>query len=309
MRRIVITDTNLGDGSHERAELGDGYDVTLAGVLTEDEVIAAAQDAEGLLVQWAPMTERVFAALPGVRAVVRYGIGLDNIDLDAAARHGVAVSNVDDYCIAEVADHAAASIYAHSRRLTAAARRVADAGWSTAGIAAPLPPAQDPVGIAGFGRIGRAVADRVSALGFPVHVWDPFATDIPASVTRHETLGELAAAVNHLTLHMPSTAETAGAVDASVLAGLGQGGHLVNTARGALVDEDALLAALDAGTLGFASLDVLSSEPPTGIAERIAAHPRVLVNPHIAYLSTESLPQLRIRAAVKLAALLEDAAR
>ncbi len=309
MRKIVITDTNLGDGSHEVAELGEGYDVTLAGVLTEDEVIASAQDAEGLLVQWAPITDRVLEALPGVRAVVRYGIGLDNIDLAAAERRGVAVSNVDDYCIDEVADHAAASIYAHSRRLTVAARRVAEHGWSTAGIAAPLPPAQDPVGMAGFGRIGRAVAARVAALGFPVHMWDPFATDIPGDVTRHETLAGLAEAVNHLTLHMPSTDETAGAVDAGVLAALGAGGHLVNTARGALVDEDALLAALDAETLGFASLDVLTSEPPTDVAAKVAAHPRVLVNPHIAYLSTESLPQLRIRAARRLAVLLDETAR
>lgn len=306
MRRIVITDTNLGDGSHERAELGDQYEVTVADVLTEDGVIAAAADADGLLVQWAPITDRVLAALPSLQAIVRYGIGLDNIDVDAARRRGVAVSNVDDYCIAEVADHAAAAIYAHNRRLTVAARRVAENGWSTDGIAPPLPPGSDPVGIAGFGRIGRAVAERVSVLGFPIHVWDPFLSEVPDGVTRHDTLAALGTAVHHLTLHMPSTA---GVISAEVLAALGAEGHLVNTARGALVDEPALLAALDDGTLGFASLDVLVTEPPTGVSRQLADHSRVLVNPHIAYLSTESLPQLRIRAASRLATLLQDAER
>lgn len=305
--RIVITDTNLGDGSYEREVLA-GFDVELCDVKTEDEVLAAAKDAHGLLVQWAPITDRVLAGLPELRAIVRYGIGLDNIDLDAARSRDVTVRNVDDYCLAEVADHSTAAIYAHHRRLTAAARSVAEHGWTTTGIPKPLPPREDPVGVAGFGRIGREVATRAGALGFPVHVWDPFVTDLPATVTAHPTLLDLASAVRHLTLHVPSTAQTRGIVDRAVLAALGPHGHLVNTARGALVDEDALLTALDAGTLGFASLDVLSAEPPTGTASALATHPRVLVTPHIAYLSTASLPQLQIRAAQILRDLLSPMA-
>jgi D-3-phosphoglycerate dehydrogenase len=301
VQNIVITDTNLGDGSHETEELTPEFAVQVFDVTTEDGVIEVAGDADGLLVQWAPITERVFASLPRLSAVVRYGIGLDNIDLEAAERHGVVVRNVDDYCLDEVADHAAAAIYAHNRRLVAAARSYADRGWTTQGIAQPLPPRLDVVGIAGLGRIGRALAARVSALGFAVHAWDPYLTEAPEGITMWDTLGELAEASNHLTLHMPSTASTAGVVDKEILAKLGPEGHLVNTARGALVDEDALLAALDAGTLGFASLDVLTSEPPEGVAARLAAHERVLVTPHIAYLSTESLPQLRLRAAQILA--------
>ncbi|MDQ6524269.1 NAD(P)-dependent oxidoreductase [Nocardioides sp. LHD-245] len=304
MFNVVITDTNLGDGSHEREVLEPEFSVAKHDVTTEAEVIEAAAEADGLLVQWAPITDDVLGALPRLKAVVRYGIGLDNIDLDAAARRGVVVSNVDDYCLAEVADHAAASIYAHNRRLTAGSRNLAAAGWTTAGISQPPPPGRDPVGIAGFGRIGRALADRVAALGFPVHIWDPFLTESPGGVTVWPTLLELAEAVGHLSLHMPSTAETAGVVDATILAALGREGHLVNTARGALVDETALLAALDAGTLGFASLDVLCSEPPTGVSAKLAEHARALVTPHIAYLSTDSLPQLRVRAAQILADLL-----
>jgi len=308
MQRIVITDTNLGDGSHERAELEPEFAVDVYDVTTEDGVIDVAREADGLLVQWAPITDRVLSALPNLRSVVRYGIGLDNIDLEAAQRLGVHVSNVDDYCINEVADHAAAAIYAQNRRLIPSARNYAASGWTTEGISQPLPPQQDPVGVAGFGRIGRAVAARVGALGFEVHVWDPFVSEVADGVVVHETLNDLAASVNHLTLHMPSTEQTAGMIDADVLAALGEQGHLVNTARGALVDEPALLAALGDASLGFASLDVLSSEPPTGIAEQIAAHDRVLITPHTAYLSTESLPQLRLRAAQILRDLLKGAA-
>ena len=295
--QIVITDSNLGDGSIERAVLDGEFDVVRCDVLTEDGVIEAAGSARGLLVQWAPITDKVLGALPGLRALVRYGIGLDNIDLDAAARRGVTVRNVDDYCLAEVADHAVASIYAHNRRLTAASRVVAADGWTTAGISRPRPPGADPVGVAGFGRIGREVAARARALGFPVHAWDPFVSDWPDGISTHDTLAGLAGAVNHLSVHVPTTDATRGIVDGAVLDALGADGHLVNTARGALVDERALRSALDGGRLGFASLDVLSGEPPTGLAAQLAAHPRVLVTPHIAYLSTESLPMLQRRAA------------
>lgn len=304
----MITDTNLGDGSYERAVLADGYEVTVCDATTEGGVIEAAANAEGLLVQWAPITERVLAGLPGLRAIVRYGIGLDNIDLDAAAARGVAVSNVDDYCLAEVADHAVAAIYAHNRRLAAAARRVADSGWGTAGIAMPLPPGEDPVGIAGYGRIGREVAARAAALGFPVHVWDPFIAGEAASVTRHESLAELAGAVNHLTLHMPLTDQSRSIVDRDVLRALGPEGHLVNTARGGLIVEADLIAALDAGETGFASLDVLATEPPDQSSLKLVDHPRTLVTPHIAYLSSSSLPRLQQRAAEILRDLLAKAA-
>lgn len=295
--RVVITDSNLGDGSIERAVLEDVFDVERHEVTAEADVVSAAAGAEGLLVQWAPITDAVLAALPALKAVVRYGIGLDNIDLAAAARRGVRVRNVDDYCLAEVADHAAAAIYAHNRRLTVASRVVAASGWSTVGFSPPLPPGSDPVGVAGFGRIGREAARRIAALGFPIHTWDPYVTEWPAGVTAHDSLVSLAGAVNHLTLHIPSIDATRGLVSTAVIDALGPDGHLVNTARGALIDEPALGKALAEGRLGFASLDVLSSEPPTGPATELASHPRVLVTPHIAYLSTESLPMLQRRAA------------
>lgn len=307
--KVVITDSNLGDGSHERAELGPGYSVEIHQARTEREVIDAGRDADALLVQWAPITARVFEALPRLRVVVRYGIGTDNIDKDAAEQTGVLVGNVDDYCIDEVADHASATVYAHNRRLVAASRSYLANGWTTDGISEPLPPSADPVGLAGFGRIGRAVAARLTALGFPVNVWDPFLAGTPDGVAIVDSLEDLARSSNHLSLHVLLNDGTRHIVDADILRALGPSGHLVNTARGALVDEVALLAALTAGELGFASLDVMATEPPVGVSEDIAAHPRVLVTPHIAYLSTNSRPELRVRAARKLKELLSSARR
>lgn len=301
---VYITDSNLGDGSHERDELGTEFDVTMLGVRTEREVLEQAADAEGLLVQWAPVTAAVLDGLPRLRAVVRYGIGLDNIDVAAAADRGIMISNVDDYCIDEVADHAIASIVSHNRRLAIADRAVRAGQWDAGAVDPPQPVDSDPVGVAGFGRIGRAVAARASILGFPVVVWDPYLGDAPEDVEVVPHIEELAARCRHLTLHVPATAETAGLMNREVLRQLGPHGHLVNTSRGSLVDEDALLDALDAGDLGFASLDVLSTEPPTGTANRLTVHPRTLVTPHLAYLSTRSLPTLRIRAAQRLADLL-----
>ncbi len=310
VHKVVITDTNLGDGFHERSVLGADYHVMKYNALTEEDVLAAGAGAAALLVQWAPITRRVLEGLlPSLRAVVRYGIGLDNIDLVAAEDLGVAVGNVDDYCLSEVADHAAASIYAHNRRLVTSGRAYEEHGWTTEGIARPLPPADDPVGIVGYGRIGRGAADRVSALGFPVHIWDPYLTEAPEGVTVWPTLTELAGNVRHLSLHIPLTQRSRGVVDREVLAALGPEGHLINTARGGLVDEPALLAALDSDELGFASLDVLETEPPRGVSAELAAHSRVLVTPHIAYLSARSLPALRRGAAEKVRHLLNTTAK
>lgn len=304
--KVVITDCDFGDGTLEAERLGEGVDVVVAGTRDPDEIVAAAADADGLLVQWARIDDALLARLPRLKGIVRYGIGLDNIDLVAAAERGVAVSNVDDYCLDEVADHAAAMIIARSRRLWEFDRAVKRGEWTPRAASTPPPPPHARVGIAGFGRIGRGVADRVAALGHPVLFWDPFAPSETTGAVRVDSLVELAHRVDHLSLHVPLTDDTRGIVDASVLQALGPTGHLVNTSRGPLIDETALLDALDRGHLGAASLDVLTTEPPAEgtVPARLAQHPRVLCTPHMAYLSTTSLARLRSRAAELIAGML-----
>ncbi len=246
------------------------------------------------------MESRRVGSLPRLRAIVRYGVGLDNIDLEAADERGLIVRNVANYCIDEVADHALAFIVSANRRLGWFDRSVKRGEWAAASSPTPLAPRSDPVGLAGYGRIGRALGLRLRALGFPVLVWDPLATGKIEGATRVETLIELAARSNHLSLHIPLSAATQSLVDGPVLSALGPLGHLVNTARGGLVDERSLLAALQDERLGWASLDVLGSEPPRGTALELIRHSRVSGTPHVAYLSTDSPSRLRRLAAQAL---------
>ena len=299
--KVVITDSNLGDGSEETAILGPLAEVAKHDVATADDVIRIGRGAAGLLVQFAPVTAAVVEALADdLRVVVRYGIGLDNIDLDACAAHGVVVRNVDDYCLDEVAEHSVSLILANARRLWDFGDATAEGGWYPLPIAAPQLAIDDPVGVVGLGRIGMGVARRLAALGHPVYGWDPLAEGDDTIVTRVDTLTQLAERVNHLTLHAPLTERSRGMVDRDVLRALGPDGHLVNTSRGALVDEEALVAALDNGELGWASLDVLVTEPPAGPSAAVLQHPRVRVTPHIGWLSAGSLPRLRFRAAEEM---------
>lgn len=302
--RVVVTDSDLGSDPLEAAVLGDDFSVVYAQVRAPEDVVEIAQEADGLLVQWATIDKTVFSALPRLRAIVRFGVGLDNIDCEAAALQKVEVANVPDYCIDEVASHACALIEARGRRLAEYDASVKSGGWN-ATSASPTAPSEDPVGIAGFGRIGRAVGSRLVALGYPVHVYDPLYSGADPSVAVHPSLLDLAESVNHLTLHLPSSRETDGCCDFEVFAALGSEGHLVNTARGSLIVEPQLIAALDEGELGWASLDVLQQEPPkSGHAATLARHPRVTCTPHAAYLSRTSKTRLRELAAQRMKSLL-----
>jgi D-3-phosphoglycerate dehydrogenase len=300
---VVVTDSDLGDGSIERQVLRD-HDLRFATSADAEGIIRVAGDADGLLVQWARIDDSLLAQLPKLSSLVRYGIGLDNIDLDAAAARNITVANVPDYCIDEVAAHAVAFVLARARRLVAYAGNAVAGHWSLDGVDLPKAPSDDPVGVAGVGRIGRVVATQFAALGHPVFGWDPYAPSWPDGIERVETLVDLAAAVNHLSLHVPMLPATKGIADAQVFAALGRGGHLVNTSRGGLVNEQDLLAALNAGTLGFASLDVLSSEPPSGDAALLVEHPSTMVTPHAAYVSDTAKIRLQQRAAEIMESLL-----
>jgi len=301
--RVVITDC-FGypePGVIEAEALGDDVELVIGAARTEAEVLDVAAGADGLLVNMAPVTAAVLDGLPRLRALVRYGVGMDNVDVAAAGERGIAALNVPDYCVDEVAHHAVAMISAVARRLVPFSAGVRGGAWSPTLADPPLPVGDDPVGIVGFGRIGRKTAALAAALGHPVVAFDPYLPDdVFGGIPRMASLVELAGAVNHLSIHVPLDDETRGVVNAEILAALGVSGHLVNTARGAVVDQEALLAALDAGTVGWASLDVFPFEPPAGLSGALVSHPRVTATPHIAYLSTASLPRLRQFAARRL---------
>ena len=179
-RRVVVTDC-VGypePGSIEQSELGPEYQVVVANATTEEEVVAAAGTVEGLFVNMAPITKNVLHSLPKLRALVRYGVGMDNVDCDEAAALGIVALNVPDYAVEEVAQHAASMIIARARRLAEYNAAVKGGAWGPDIVAAPAPPDEDTVGIAGFGNIGRRTGQILGSVGFPVVAWDPY---VPAA--------------------------------------------------------------------------------------------------------------------------------
>jgi D-3-phosphoglycerate dehydrogenase / 2-oxoglutarate reductase len=290
---VVITDCDHGDVDPELAVL-DGHDVELRVLAcrTPEEVAAQAGEADVLINQYVPITAAVLDALPRCRLVVRYGVGVDNVDLQAAAERGVWVANVPDYGRDEVADHTLALALALLRGVVALDRSVRDGTWD-------LDPAR-PLrrlatltwGVVGCGAIGTAVAGRAAGLGMRVLGYDLPTVRSEAPIER-VPLEELLEEADLVSLHAALTPDTRHLVGAAALARMRPTAHLVNTARGGLVEEAALLAALDDGALAGAALDVLEHEPPDELGWRLARHPRVVATPHAAWYSEEAFHTLK----------------
>jgi D-3-phosphoglycerate dehydrogenase / 2-oxoglutarate reductase len=290
---VVITDCDHGDVDPERAVL-DGHDVELRVLAcrTPEEVAAQAGGADVLINQYVPITAAVLDALPRCRLVVRYGVGVDNVDVQAATERGVWVANVPDYGRDEVADHTLALALALLRGVVALDRSVRDGTWD-------LDPAR-PLrrlatltwGVVGCGAIGTAVARRAAGLGMRVLGYDLPTVRSQAPIER-VPLEELLEEADLVSLHAALTPDTHHLVGAAALARMRPTAHLVNTARGGLVEEAALLAALDAGALAGAALDVLEHEPPDEPGWRLARHPRVVATPHAAWYSEEAFHTLK----------------
>jgi phosphoglycerate dehydrogenase-like enzyme len=262
-------------------------------------------DVAGLLV-WSPVSEVEMKELPGLRVIATCSVGFDHIDVAAAARRGVWVCSVPDYCIEEMADSTIALVLALLRGVVALDRTVREGMWDDH-LAGPLLRLQGTrLGVIGFGRIGRAVARRAIALGMEVWAADAVVapSDMSAAGVKPSEVDELLRSCQAVTLHVPLTPETAGMIGPRELSLMPQGAFLVNTARHALVDEAALLAALESGALGGAALDVLSVEPPT--ASRPAPrHPRLIVTPHSAWYSLDSEREVYRRSTLAVRAVLD----
>ena len=307
---VVVTSDRYGNETSgletERALVAEVDDLAIdlrgAPSTTEDELIAAGADADALLVSTREaVTRRVLANLPRTRVISRYGVGLDNVDLEAATDHGIVVTHYPGYCTAEVADHALALILALNRRIVELDRDLRDGAWVRHGPATalilrgPVPPLRElALGIIGFGRIGRAVAERAKPFGLALLVADPYVEPAVIESTGAEPVGldDLLARADIVTVHCPLTPETRGLIGADQLRRMKPSAVLVNTARGPIVDLEATVAALRSGRLAGAGLDVVYPEPLPADSP-LYTLPNVILTPHAAYYSERSVEVVR----------------
>lgn len=297
--KFVITDYGFPTINAERQIIQDaGGELAVFQCKTPEDVIQSAHDAEVLLVQWAPITRAVIQNLRKLKAIVRYGIGLDNVDLDAARDHEVKVSNVPDYCIEEVADHTFALALSLARQLAAIDYQVRQNVWKI------VPPRPMPASRAmrfvtiGYGRIARSVLARARACKFQLATCDPY---LPANVGLPEDIQKLdieeaLKSADILSLHAPLSKDTHHLMNAAAFSKMKPTALLINTARGGLVDTIGLANALQQGQIAGAGLDVFEKEP---VEEN---HPlrkctNALLTSHVAWYSEMSVPELQRLAA------------
>ena len=302
--KVTITDYTFPDLEiEERILKTAGCEVVARNCKTEDELIALVADADAVITQFARINAAVIGAMTRARAIVRYGIGVDNVDLDAARARGIAVSNIPDYCIDEVADHTLAYILGLTRQVVAHTADLRAGNWR---LAVPVPEMKalrdQTVGVIGFGRIGREVVSRLLPFKCRVFVHDPVvsAADITAAGAAAATLDEIFSTADIITLHCPSTPATRRIIGPASLGKMKPGALLINVARGDLVDTAALVAALQSKRVAAAALDVFDPEPlPADHALRTL--PNVIIAPHIASVSVVAVKKLCEGAATRAA--------
>ena len=293
---IVVTDYKFPDLALEQAAAEHAGCVLIGHHCeSEEELKAAVADADAVITQFARLSAPVVAAMTRARAIVRYGIGVDNVDLDAARQHGIPVANIPDYCIDEVADHTLSFILAMTRQVVTHTADLRAGHWRLAVPVSGMKVLRDQtVGLVGFGRIGREVAARLLAFKCRVLVYDPMVPE--AEIQRLGALSvpltQLLAESDIVSLHCPSTPATRHIIGPAALAAMKPGALLVNVARGDLVDTNALLDALQSGHLGAAALDVFDPEP-LPLAHALRTLPNVVIAPHIASVSVTAVQALR----------------
>ena len=295
---VIVADCDHQSIDIERAVLAEmSPDLPWLNCRTEDEIIAQCSSAEGLIIMYAPMTRRVLEQLEHCKIIARYGVGVDTIDLKAAADLGIIVSNVPDYGTHEVSDHALAMMLCLTRKISYANSLVKSGKWDFR-LMHPVHRHQvQTMGILGIGRIGGAMAHKTHALGMKVIAHDPYVS--PESVpdyVRLVSFDELLAQSDVLSVHCPLSESTRYILNEQKLGLMKPSAYLINTARGSIVDEAALDKMLAEKRLAGAAMDVFSVEPGSP-SHPLFRHENFLCTPHMAWHSEESAKELKRKAA------------
>jgi D-3-phosphoglycerate dehydrogenase len=304
--KVLLTDYAWPDLEIERRTLAEVNAELVVAKDTDPRALAGlAADADAIMTNWVKVPAEVIDAAPKCRIVARLGIGLDNIDVAAASRRGMLVTNIPDYCLVEVAEHALALLLSLARKV-AFYHHQTKSGRYDLKAGPPLRRIEgQTLGIVGMGNIGVTLAAKAQALGLRIVAADPAPRTQPPGVT-FLSLDELLSQSDYVSLHVPLVPQTRHLIGEKQLARMKPGAYLINTARGGLVDSAALAAALAAGRLAGAGLDVQETEPPD-LNVPPWNDPRVIVTPHAAFASEESLADLRTRTARQVANCLTGA--
>jgi D-3-phosphoglycerate dehydrogenase len=303
---VLIADF-LDETSMESAVLDDVARLVMAKAKDESELAEYLPQADAIMLfhDLSIIGEPSFALAPRCKGVVRAGVGFNNVDVDAATRHGVVVCNVPDYGTEEVADHAIMFLLAIVRRLVPSHQEIRGGTWDYRSATGAPRLRGKTFGVVGCGRIGTAAALRAKAFGLDVVFYDPYlrqGMDKALGIRRVYALDELLEQSHFVSLHCYLDAQNRHMIDARAMARMRRGAILINTARGPLIDEAALLDALDSGHIAGAGLDVVESEPLE--IDRLRRHPSVLFTPHTAFYSVEGYRELRTKTAEEVRRLL-----
>lgn len=301
MKKAIITDHSFPSIEIQKDVLESaGFELAVIDPIckTEDNVIRTCGDADVLLVQWAPITRKVLEALPNVKCIVRYGVGVNNFDLDAAKDLGVIAANVPDFCVDEVSDHAVSMILSLARKIPQDCNNIANGGWGINDFRPILAPSDMTLGLVSFGNIARKVATKAKVFGFNVIASDPYLKDSvfdEMGVTRVD-FEALLAQSDVISLHCPLVPETTHVINEKAISQMKPGVIIVNTSRGPVVNEADLIEGIKSGKIGGAGLDVFEVEPLPKDSP-LRKFNNVLTTSHAASVSERAVATLQRKAA------------
>jgi len=294
--QIVITDCDhLSFDEEEQMSARIGAKLSLTQVTKEEDLIRACQEADGLIIQYALLTRKVLEVLPKCKVISRYGVGVDTIDLQAATDLGIIVANVPDYCVDEVADQTLSLILGWVRKQVFFNQRIKSNQWDFQ-QGRPIHRIRGKIlGLIGCGTIGVEVARRISAFGVRVIAFDPYLKKPPQGIELFD-FDTVLKDSDFLSIHCPLNESTHHLIDGKALGKMEKKPLLINTSRGPIVDEIALIQALAEGQVSGAGLDVLEEEPPDP-QNPLLKMENVILSPHVSFYSEESIRELKRRTA------------
>lgn len=305
--KVVLTDQVFPTIDTERTILDEiGAELVVLDDPSPESIRANAGDADALLNTYSPIDRQTLEHLAKVKIIARYGIGVDNVDLEAARERGVIVTNVPDYCVDEVADHTFTLLLAVARKVVVGHSHVMAGGWGIDPLRSIHRLRGQTLGLIGFGNIARGVASRAQAFGLEVRAFDPYVKDDVLEAHgagRAESMDEVLGTADVVSVHVPLLPETHGLIGAEAITKMRPDAILLNTSRGPIVDVDAVVAALRERRLGGAGLDVFPAEPPE--VDGFEGVDNLVVTPHAAFYSDEAITESQTKAASNIVSVLQ----